>query len=96
MTPGSRKPGAIRWVCWLPLLSLVAIEVYVGGFEGWGAWASAPLLLLPGLLSLAIVIPGLVDCAAEIRAGALRPATLLFTLVAAVPILWLAIRRFFT
>jgi hypothetical protein len=93
-----RSPGTPRWlswICWLPLGSLLAIELYIRSFDGWGAWAAAPLLLIPGLISLAVVIPGILGCVTEIRAGRLNPATVLCTLVASLPIFWLGVRRFF-
>jgi hypothetical protein len=74
---------------------LVVVEVYVRRFDGWGAWASAPLLLVPALFSVSILIPGIFDVVAEIRAGTLRRATLQYSVIAALPIVWLFIRRFF-
>lgn len=94
--PTGRFPGALRWLCWLPLASLLAVEVYVRNFDGWGAWAAAPLLLVPGLVSLPIAILGLFDCLAAVRAGAPISAALLPTLVSALPIFWLGVRRFLT
>lgn len=96
MKPRVRRDGsrALGWLCWLPLLCLLVVELYVRGFDGWGAWASAPLLLVPGLVSLAITVPALLDCAAGLRAGSLRPQTLLFAFVAALPMVWLGVRRF--
>lgn len=79
----------------LPLASLVGVEVYVARFDGWGAWASAPLLLLPALVSVPIVIWGLVRIAGIRRTGASYMAALGWTIVAALPLLWLGVRRFF-
>ena len=96
-SPANRAPSGgsvLRWLCWLPLASLVIAESYVRQFDGWGAWASAPILLLPGLISLAIAIPALLECVAGIRAGRLRPAMLLYTGLAGLPLLWLGVRRF--
>ncbi len=90
-----RSSGPPRWIYWLPLGSLLAIELYVRKFDGWGAWAAAPLLLVPGFISLAIVIPGIYGGVTEIRAGKLRPATVQYTLVASLPMFWLGVRRFF-
>lgn len=84
---------ALRWLCLLPVGSLVAVEVYVAGFDGWGAWATAPMLLLPALVSVPIVIWGLVRIATRRRARVSYVATLGWTIVAALPILWLAVRR---
>ena len=85
---------ALRWLCWIPLILLGVTEVYVRSFDGWGAWAAAPILLVPGAISLAIVIWGVFECASEIRAGKLSQAAPMYTLIAALPLLWLVIRRF--
>jgi hypothetical protein len=87
---------ALQWLCWLPLASLLGIELYIRNFDGWGAWASAPLLLVPAIVSLPIVILGFSECAAAMRARAPLFATVLFTLVSAIPLVWLGVRRFFT
>lgn len=96
MSEGStnRYPSAIRWLCWLPLASLLGVELYIRNFDGWGAWAAAPLLLFPGLVSLPIAILGLFDCVAAARRGAPISPALLCTLIAALPIFWIGVRRF--
>jgi hypothetical protein len=94
--PSQKPPDPLRWICWLPLLSLFVIEVYVRNFDGWGAWTAAPILILPGLISLTILIPALIACVAEVRAGTMKPMTFLYTLAAGLPIFWLGVRRFFT
>jgi hypothetical protein len=81
-------------LCWLPLASLLAVELYIRDLDGWGAWAAAPLLLVPGLISLSIAILGLFDCVAASRARAPIRAPLFFTLVSALPLFWLGVRRF--
>jgi len=83
-----------RWF-WIPVACLVAIEIYAGRFGGWGAWATAPLFLLPLLLSLSIAGGGVVQCVREFRAGSPRASSIAFTLVAALPSLWLLVRRHF-
>ena len=87
--------GAFRWFCLLPLASLVAIEIYLGGFDGWGAWASAPLLLLPALFSVPVVLWGVVRIRGGRRTGVSTLATVGWTIVAGLPLLWMAVRRFF-
>jgi hypothetical protein len=87
---------ALRWLCWLPLVSLLGIELYIRNFDGWGAWASAPLLLVPAIVSLPIMILGISSCVAATRARVPFLAAFLFTTVSAVPIVWLGVRRFFT
>jgi hypothetical protein len=79
----------------MPLILLGVTEVYVRRFDGWGAWAAAPILLVPGAISLAIVIWGVFECASEIRGGKLSQAAPMYTLIAGLPLLWLIIRRFF-
>lgn len=98
MTSPSRGPQnadgrGFALACWLPLASLVGIETYVRGFEGWGAWSTAPLFLLPLGLSFVIGGTGTVRCVAELRAGSLRRSSLVFTAVALLPLVWLLIRR---
>jgi hypothetical protein len=80
---------------WLPLASLVAVEIYVRNFDGWGAWATAPLFLVPFLLSLVIGGAGISRCIREFREGCLEVSTAVFTGVAALPVAWLLVRRYF-
>ena len=95
--PSPKQPSrALRWLCGAPLVALLGIELSIRHYDGWGAWASAPLLLVPALLGLPIVILGLADCLAAARVRAPTRGVLLCMLVAAVPILWLGVRRFFT
>jgi len=85
---------ALRWFCWVPLILLGLTELYVRGFDGWGAWAAAPLLLVPAVISLVIVTWGVLECLRELRDGRLSQAAALYTLIAALPLLWLLVRRF--
>lgn len=83
--------GRFDWfllVAWLPPLALAAVFAYVAGYEGWGRWSAAPLLLLPVFLALPITLAGLVRIRAERAAGRIRGATLLSTTVAALPLAW--------
>jgi Mn2+/Fe2+ NRAMP family transporter len=90
-----RLSRALRWSSWVPLASVLGIELYIRNFDGWGAWASAPLLLVPAIISLPVVILGLSECVATTRTRAPRLEAFLWTLVAAVPIVWLGVRRYF-
>lgn len=90
-----RLSRALRWSGWVPLASVLGIELYIRNFDGWGAWASAPLLLVPAIISLPVVILGLSECVAATRTRAPRLEAFLWTLVAAVPIVWLGVRRYF-
>ena len=80
-------------VFWIPLACLVAVEYAISPLEGWGAWAAAPMLLLPLGLALVIGAAGAVRCILEYRAATLRAAHLVYTLLAASPLLWLVLRR---
>ncbi len=84
----------LRWLCWIPLASLLGIELYIRNFDGWGAWASAPLLLVPAMLSLPVVILALSACVSTLRTRGQLSVAVLVTLVSAVPIIWLGVRRF--
>lgn len=88
-------PRGLARSFWLPAACLVAVEVYAGRFDGWGGWATAPLFLVPLVVSLVIAASGVVQCVSESRAGAARPSSIAFTVVAAVPFLWLLVRRHF-
>jgi len=79
----------------LPLASLVAVEIYARRFDGWGAWSTAPLFLVPFLLGLSIGGAGAARCLSEYRAGCFRPATAAFTGLALLPVAWLLLRRHF-
>jgi hypothetical protein len=77
------------------LVLLLGLELYIRRFEGWGAWASAPLLLVPALLALPIATLGSAEWVAATRARAPAGRIAFCTLISALPILWLGIRRFF-
>ncbi len=85
----------LRRVFWLPAACLVAVELYARGFDGWGAWATAPLFLPPLILSLAIAAAGARDAFSEARSGSPRTSTLVYTAFAASPFAWLMVRRYF-
>ena len=97
MEPIGHRSSAplLRRVFWLPTACLVAVELYARNFDGWGAWATAPLFLLPLVLSLAITAAGAGDTFSEVRSGNLRTSTLIFTAFAASPLAWLMLRRYF-
>ena len=81
-------------IFWIPVAVLVVVELYASRFDGWGAWATGPLFLLPLILSLILSIAGLIETLAGLRQNRLPFSTLLYTFVAAVPLLWLMIRRY--
>ncbi|MDX1396239.1 MAG: hypothetical protein R3195_17800 [Gemmatimonadota bacterium] len=79
-------------LAFVPAITFVVLLIYVRGYDGWGAWAAAPLLLVPPVVSLPIAWIGVRRVLAERTRGAIRGATVLLTLVAAVPLLWLGWR----
>lgn len=95
--PGDRPRRTRRGLalaCWLPVATLVAIELYVRSFEGWGAWAAAPLFLLPLAFSVAIAGAGAALWLLDLRAGSARASSLIFIAVALIPVFWLFVRRY--
>ena len=89
------SPAFLRRVFWLPAACLVAVEFYARGFDGWGAWATAPLFLLPLIASVVITAAGAYDTFREVRSRRLRTSTLVFTAIAVSPLVWLLVRRQF-
>jgi hypothetical protein len=90
-----RSSRSLAATFWLPTASLVIVEGYARNFDGWGAWATAPLFLIPLVLSLAIGGAGAVRCVSELRGSCFQTSTALFTAVAALPFAWLLVRRHF-
>lgn len=90
-----RSNAGLAITFWLPPASLLAVEIYAGNYDGWGAWATAPLFLVPFLLSFSIGGAGALRCISELRAGCLQVSTAVFTGVAAFPVAWLLLRGHF-
>ena len=40
-----------RLLCWIPAAAWVYARAVVDRYDGWGAWAAAPLLLVPVAIS---------------------------------------------
>jgi hypothetical protein len=76
----------------VPLATCVGTWIYLGRYEGWGAWAAAPLLLLPIGLSAAMAVVGLALCLGALRRDGVDLATTLATVLAALPVIWFAVR----
>ena len=98
MRPDIERPPAapsrgLAWFFWIPIASLLGVELYAGNFDGWGAWATAPLFLVPLVLSGVIAGAGVAQCVLEARSRSGRPSSVVLTVVAALPILWLLVRR---
>ena len=79
-------------LAFVPAITFIVLLVYVRGYDGWGAWAAAPLLLAPPFVSLPITWIGVRRILTERTRGAIRAATVLLTVVASVPLLWLGWR----
>ena len=84
----------IQRIFWLPVACLIVVELYARTFEGWGSWATAPLFLLPAVLSLAIAGAGAYEAVSELRSGCVRRSTVGYTVAAACPIVWIMVRRY--
>jgi len=80
------------FLAFIPTASFVVLWVYVQGFDGWGRWGAAPLLLVPVLLSLPITIAGVLRLYTQRTRGSMKTATKLLTGLAAIPLLWFAWR----
>jgi len=81
---------------WLPVIILVVVEFYARNFDGWGAWSTAPLFLLPLVLSITIAGTGAVKLFLEFRNSSVRALTVISIAVALIPFLWLLVRRYVT
>lgn len=50
----SRARGVLIATCWVPAAIWYLTGVYLRRFDGWGAWAAAPLLIPAVVLSLVL------------------------------------------
>jgi len=94
--PSTRAGNIFRWASWIPLATFVAANLYVDRFDGWGAWAAAPILLVPVVLSAGYVLGGVLAIRTERAAGGVRLTTRLALALAAAPCIWLAWRLIVT
>ena len=80
-----------RLACWVPAIAWLYARSVVERYDGWGAWAAAPLLLLPVALSALFVGIGLLMIS---RPGTGRPAgwDWIAIGVSSLPLLWIALR----
>jgi hypothetical protein len=78
------------------LAAFVGTWIYIGRYEGWGAWAAGPLLLIPIGLSAAMAVVGLVLCYGALKRDGIDLGTTLATLLAALPVIWFAVRVILT
>ena len=82
-------------ISWVPLAIFVATSIYVRQFDGWGAWAAAPLLLLPLAVSFGFGIYGIAVCWRARKADELTWGLGLATLFALGPILVVVVGNVF-
>jgi hypothetical protein len=91
-----RERSFLVWTAWIPAASFAGISLYAARFDGWGAWATAPLFLLPVILSAALVLVAPFELRAEHRAGGVRQRTWVALGLAALPLLWIVWRAIVT
>lgn len=80
-----------RYLCWVPVVAWFYARSVVERYDGWGAWAAAPLLLLPVALSALFVGVGLlvIGRSREAPTGSLDWIAIG---VSSLPLLWIALR----
>jgi hypothetical protein len=80
-----------RFLCWVPVVAWLYARIVVDRYDGWGAWAAAPLLLLPVAVSALFVGVALLALS---RPGTGRPVAWDWIAigVSALPLLWIALR----
>lgn len=84
-----RSKSALWWVpAALPLASWVAVAAYAARFDGWGAWAAAPLFLIPVGFGIAGLLSGMLRIVSFPRGSAARRVAWAQTLLASPPVLW--------
>lgn len=84
------------WTSWIPLTALVAVDLYVDRFEGWGQWAAAPLLLAPVILSGVFVLVGVGLTLRDRLRCRVLPSTWLGLAFSSAPCVWLVWRLIVT
>lgn len=93
MRAGARAGTIFRLASWIPVATFIAAQLYVDRFDGWGAWAAAPILLAPVAISAGYVGAGVLVVRRERDGGTVRATTWLALCLAAGPCLWLLWRR---
>ena len=81
----------VRFLCWVPVAAWVYARSVVDRYDGWGAWAAAPVLLLPVALSALFVGVGLLVISRP-RPGYPVGWDWIAIGVSALPLLWIALR----
>jgi hypothetical protein len=80
-----------RALCWVPAALWIWARAVAGRYDGWGAWAAAPLLLVPVAVSFLFVGTGFLLVGRPVRGGRHRGDWIAIG-VAALPVLWIALR----
>jgi hypothetical protein len=80
-----------RALCWVPAALWILARARVDGYDGWGAWAAAPLLLLPVAVSFLFAGTGFLLVSRPSR-GRRHGGDWIAIGVAALPLLWIALR----
>jgi hypothetical protein len=88
----ARRSSMLPWSAWIPLASLLGVNLYARQFDGWGGWATAPLFLVPVFLGLVFLLIGVSQLRRERDAGGIRLGTLAACALGAAPFLWFLLR----
>ena len=78
-------------ISWVPAALLLVVWTYVSGYDAWGQWAAAPLLLFPVLISALFLVAGLLVRRSEAEARSRSRLTFCLA-IAGIPVLWLLFR----
>jgi hypothetical protein len=80
-----------RLLCWVPAAAWVYARAVVDRYDGWGAWAAAPLLLVPVAVSAFFVGVGLL-IVGRVKTGRPTRGDWIAVGVAGLPLLWITFR----
>ncbi len=88
------KTDTKRWlVAAVPPASMLLAEAYIAPYDGYGALAAAPVLMVPAILSLALGIPATVRLIFMGKDETRTSGSILRLALALSPVAWLMIRR---
>jgi hypothetical protein len=91
---GKNRQSIATLMAYCPLAALFAVELYIKKFDGWGAWASAPLLLVPAILGIPIGLSFLLYAIQAYRGTRTVSRHIWQMILAISPLGWLMVRRF--
>jgi hypothetical protein len=80
-----------RFLCWIPAATWLCARAAVERYDGWGAWAAAPLLLVAVAMSAFLAGVGLL-IVGRMRAGRSTEWDWAAIGVAGLPVPWIAFR----